>query len=69
MALNPTLLATNLKNAFSTSTNPQLKALTDAHYDQLAVIINNHILTAQVVGVVSAVAGPTATQTVPVPLV
>jgi hypothetical protein len=68
MALDPNLLATNLKAAFSTSPNPALKALTDAHYDQLAVIINNHILTAQVAGVVSAVAGATATQTVPVPV-
>ncbi len=66
MALNPTILATNLKNAFSTSPDLALKTLTDAHYDQLAIIINNHILTAQVAGVISAVAGPTATQTAPV---
>ncbi len=66
MALDPNVLATALKTAFSTSPNPALKTITDAHYDQLAAIFTTYMLTAQVAGVVSAVAGPTATQTVPV---
>lgn len=52
MALDPTLLATDLKTAFSTSPEPALKAITDAHWDQMAAIITTHILRAKVQNVV-----------------
>jgi hypothetical protein len=51
MALNPVDLATDLKAAFSTSNDPAIKQLIDSHYNQLAVIITNHILRAKVSGV------------------
>lgn len=53
MALNPNDLANDLKAAFSTSTDAPTKALTDAHWDQMAVIITTHILRAKVMNVVT----------------
>lgn len=66
MALTPTALATDLKTAFSNSPDPALKALTDAHYDALAVCITNHIKRGSIIGLQSTVSGATASQTAPV---
>ena len=43
MPLVPTTLATDLKTAFSNSSDPATKALTDAFYDQLAICITDQI--------------------------
>ena len=48
MALNLPQFKTDLKTAFSTSPDAALKALTDAHWDQLATIIHNYIQTGEV---------------------
>ncbi len=43
MPLNPADLANDLKAAFSNSTDPATKALTDAFYLQMAVCITDQI--------------------------
>jgi hypothetical protein len=48
MALNLPQFKTDLKTAFSTSSDPTLKALTDAHWDQFATLIHNYIETGEV---------------------
>ncbi len=52
MALNQATLATQFKTAFSTSPDPAIKALTDAHWDQMAAIIFTFVKSGQIAGVV-----------------
>lgn len=49
MPINSATLATALKASFSNSSDPVLKALTDAHYTQMAVDITNQIKTGSAV--------------------
>lgn len=67
MPLNPVLLAEDLKSQFSQSSDPALKALTDAFYDKLAICIDTHIKRGTVVGV--AVNTGTGAQTNIAPIV